>query len=96
MRDNDFRAMVRSYLHDTFAVGPAAQMTATPVQEFIYSTSEPLMEQIVTAFRSGLPADSTHARKLAARLAHDAAAAVGSLMTVELRERLTAGFPRPC
>ncbi len=92
VRDNDFRAAVRSYLHDTFAVGPAAQMTATPVQEFIHSTSQPLMKQIFAAFRSGLPADSSHARELAARLAHDAAAAVGSPMTVELRERMAAGF----
>ncbi|QFU91946.1 MerR family transcriptional regulator [Amycolatopsis sp. YIM 10] len=92
VRDTRFRDAVRAYLHDTFAVDPGPRMTATPVQEFIHSTGEQLMKQIIAAYRSGLPADSPHAVELADRLAREAAGATGAQVTPELRERMAAGF----
>ncbi|MBN6038276.1 MerR family transcriptional regulator [Amycolatopsis sp. 195334CR] len=92
VRDGRFRDAVRSYLHDTFAVGPGPRMTATPVQEFIHSTGEQLMRQIIAAHHSGLPPESPHARELADRLARETAEACGAAVTPELRERMAAGF----
>lgn len=92
VRDEQFRAAVRSYLHDTFAVDPGPQMTAPPVQDFIYSSGQQIMSQLAAAHRSGLPADSPHARELAARLADEAAEAVGETPTPKIRERLSARF----
>jgi DNA-binding transcriptional MerR regulator len=92
LRDPSFRDTVRAYLRETFATEPGERMTAAPVQEFIHSGSVTIMEQIMAAYRSGLPAESTHAQALAVRLADGAATAVGVPATADRRARMATSY----
>ncbi|GIJ51879.1 MerR family transcriptional regulator [Virgisporangium aliadipatigenens] len=92
LRDPSFRDTVRAYLRETFATEPGERMTAAPMQEFIHSSGARIMERIIAAYRSGLPAGSAHAQELAVRAADGAAAAAGVPATAERRARLAAGY----
>lgn len=91
LRDTTFRAGVRAYLRDTYTGFPATVMTSTPVQDYIHGPHE-VMERIVNAHRSGLPADSGYARELAARLVQDTCETLGVPDSPQRRERMAAGF----
>ncbi|GIE80756.1 MerR family transcriptional regulator [Actinoplanes philippinensis] len=92
LRDPEFRAAVRDHLRDTYTGSPgAAVMTSAPVQEYIHSGSA-VMEKIVAAYRSGLPADAGYARELAGRLVSETAAALGTDDSPQRRERLAAAY----
>ncbi|MEU8664495.1 hypothetical protein [Actinoplanes philippinensis] len=69
----------------------AAVMTSAPVQDYIHSGSA-VMEKIVAAYRSGLPADAGYARELAGRLVSETAAALGGDDSPQRRERLAAAY----
>ncbi|MEY8041642.1 MerR family transcriptional regulator [Saccharopolyspora cebuensis] len=93
VQDPEFRAAVRSYLHDTYATGPGLLMGAEPVQDFIASSGQDLMSRIIAAHRSGLAPDAAHARDLAARLVRQTAEATGATVDAELWDRMATGFP---
>jgi DNA-binding transcriptional MerR regulator len=92
LRDESFRDGFRGYLRDTFATEPGSHVAADPVQDFIHGPGQRVMEEILAAHRSGLPADSGYARDLAMRLADGAAEAAGVPATRELRDRLAEGY----
>ncbi|WP_433789108.1 MerR family transcriptional regulator [Actinoplanes sp. CA-252034] len=91
LRDEEFRAAVRDHLRDTYTGFPGSVMTSAPVQDFIHSAPA-VMERILDAYRSGLPADAAYARELAGRLANETAAALGVDDSPQRRERLATAY----
>ncbi|MFI7452902.1 MerR family transcriptional regulator [Nonomuraea sp. NPDC049714] len=92
VQGEEFRNTVRSYLQDTYSTFPGRDMAATPIQNFIYGTGTAIMEEIMAAYRSGLPADSPRAQELVVRMADAAAGVAGRQPTAELRERLATAY----
>ncbi|MFB4283149.1 MerR family transcriptional regulator [Nonomuraea sp. MTCD27] len=92
VRDAEFRGAVRSYLRETYSTPQGRLMTATPVQDFIYTTGTKIMEEIVAAYRSGLAADSPRAREVSVRLAHATAELAGKRATAEFLNHLATRF----
>jgi DNA-binding transcriptional MerR regulator len=92
LRDDDFRRAVRGYLRDRYASPPGLLMTADPVQHFIHDGGTGLMEAIMAAHRSGLPADNPHALHLLDRFLQASAEAVGLPTAPDRRERLAAAY----
>ncbi|MEU3168475.1 MerR family transcriptional regulator [Streptosporangium sp. NPDC006930] len=92
LRGEEFRDAVRSYLRDTYGTFPGRRMAAAPVWDFIHEEGAKVGEEIVEAYRSGLPADSPRARELVVRMANASAEAVGGQATAESRERLATAF----
>ncbi len=91
LRDAAFRGEVRTYLRDTYTGSAVARMTATPVQEYIHGPNE-VMEMILNAYRSGLPADSAYARELADCMARESNEAIGTVDSPQRRARMADGF----
>ncbi|MEV0614871.1 MerR family transcriptional regulator [Nonomuraea sp. NPDC050404] len=92
VRDPAFRDAVRSFLQETYSTPPARLMTATPVQDFIYTTGTKIMEDLFAAHRAGLPADSPQAQEAVVRLARAAAELGDKRPTAEFREQMAAYF----
>ncbi|WP_049561753.1 MerR family transcriptional regulator [Nonomuraea sp. SBT364] len=92
LRGEEFRGAVCSYLQDTYGTFPGRRLAAAPVWDFIHQEGAKAGEEIVEAYRSGLPADSPRARELAAALADASAAAFGTQATAQSRERLATAF----
>lgn len=91
LRDEGFRAAVRAWLRDTHTGFPGAAMTAAPVQDYIHGGTA-VMERILAAYRSGLPAGSAYAAELAGRLATESAQALGVTDSPQRRDRLAAAY----
>ncbi|GLU48351.1 MerR family transcriptional regulator [Nocardiopsis ansamitocini] len=66
--DREFREAVRAYLRFTYTTEPGKLMAAAPVQEFIYETGVPVMEDIAALQRSGVPVESPRAQEAITRL----------------------------
>ncbi|MFF5110363.1 MerR family transcriptional regulator [Streptosporangium sp. NPDC000509] len=92
LRGEEFRGAVRSYLRDTYGTFPGRRMAAAPVWDFIHEEGAKVGEEIVEAYRSGLPADSPRARELVVRMANASAEAVGGQTAAESRERMATAF----
>ncbi|GAA3419674.1 helix-turn-helix domain-containing protein [Streptosporangium vulgare] len=92
LRGEEFRGAVRSYLRDTYGTFPGRRMAAAPVWDFIHEEGAKVGEEIVEAYRSGLPAASPRAQELVVRMANASAEAVGGQATAESRERLATAF----
>ncbi|RCV52862.1 helix-turn-helix domain-containing protein [Marinitenerispora sediminis] len=92
VRHAEFRGAVRCYLQETYSAPPGRLMSATPVQDFIHGPGTRIMEEIMAAYRSGLPADAPRAQELAVRLADAAAGINGRQGTPGFRERMAAYF----
>ncbi|WP_106402992.1 helix-turn-helix domain-containing protein [Actinocorallia populi] len=87
-----FRSATRAYLHDTYATGPGAEISAPRVQEFIDSAGADLSPILIAAHRSGLAPEDPHVVGLAARLVEESADAVGVAADDGLRRRMAAGY----
>ncbi|MEU4539181.1 MerR family transcriptional regulator [Streptosporangium sp. NPDC023825] len=92
VRGEEFRGAVRSYLRDTYGTFPGRRLAAAPVWDFIHREGAKVGEEVVEAYRSGLPADSPRARELVVRMANATAEVFGGQATAESRDRLAAAF----
>ncbi|GAA3125283.1 MerR family transcriptional regulator [Planomonospora alba] len=92
VRDEEFRRAVRSYLQDTYATFPGRRLATAPVWDFVHREGAEIGEDILTAYRSGLPPDSPRTQELVARMANAAAEVAGGQATAESRERLATAF----
>ncbi|MBG0821108.1 MerR family transcriptional regulator [Planomonospora sp. ID91781] len=87
-----FRRAVRSYLRETYAAFPGRRLAAAPVWDFVHGEGAEIGEEILEAYRSGLPVDSPRAQELVVRMADTAAEAAGGQATAESRDRLATAF----
>ncbi|MEV0614858.1 MerR family transcriptional regulator [Nonomuraea sp. NPDC050404] len=92
VQGEEFRAAVRAYLQDTYGTFPGRNVAAAPMWDFIHGEGADIGQEILTAYRSGLPADSPRARELAVRLANTTAEVAGTQATAESHERLATAF----
>ncbi|WP_433697346.1 MerR family transcriptional regulator [Nocardiopsis sp. CA-288880] len=92
VRGREFRAAVHDYLQVTYTTEPGKLLAASPVQEFMYETGVPIIEEIIAVHRSGEPADSPRAQEAVVRLADAAAALGGGPATAESRDRMASYF----
>jgi DNA-binding transcriptional MerR regulator len=88
VRDREFREAVHAYLQFTYTTEPGKLFAASPVQEFMYETGVPIMEDILAVHRSGEPAESPRAQEAVVRLADAAAALGGARSTAGYRDNL--------
>ncbi|PWV45064.1 MerR family transcriptional regulator [Nocardiopsis sp. L17-MgMaSL7] len=91
VQDREFRDAVRAYLQFTYTTEPGRHFAAAPVQEFMYETGVPVMEDILDLQRSGAPVESPRAQEAIARLVR-ASAALGAEQGPGERERMASYF----
>ncbi|MEV6819767.1 MerR family transcriptional regulator [Nocardiopsis dassonvillei] len=92
VRDREFRAAVHAYLRSTYTTEPGKLFAAAPVQEFMYGTGVPIMEDIVALQRSGAPVESPLAQDAIARLAQASTALGAERDSPAERERMASYF----
>ncbi|MFJ9554384.1 MerR family transcriptional regulator [Nocardiopsis sp. NPDC101807] len=88
----EFRSAVHDYLQATYTTEPGKLFAASPVQEFMYETGVPIMEDIIAVHRSGEPADSPRAQEAVVRLADAASALGGGQVTAASRNGMASYF----
>lgn len=91
VQDREFRDAVRAYLQFTYTTEPGRHFAAAPVQEFMYETGAPVMEDILDLQRSGTPVESPRAQEAIARLVR-ASSALGAEQGPGERERMASYF----
>ncbi|MEU4834905.1 MerR family transcriptional regulator [Streptosporangium sp. NPDC023615] len=92
VRGEEFRGAVRSHLQDAYGTFPGRRLAAVPVWDFIHTEGAMIGEELLEAYRSGLPADSPAARELVVRMADATAEVFGGQATAGSRDRLAAAF----
>jgi DNA-binding transcriptional MerR regulator len=92
LRDDRFREATRSYLRETYAQFPSAEMAAPDVQEFINSGGAGLMPKLVAAHQAGFAADDARVAALAAQLIEQLAQSFGVPADDDLRRRIAARY----
>jgi DNA-binding transcriptional MerR regulator len=92
VRDPDFRDSVRTYLRETYGAPGVRPMTEGPVQEFIYETGTPLVEELLAAHRAGESPRSDRSQRAVVHLMEAANALSGTPLTPEVRDRMADGF----
>ncbi|MFC7330868.1 MerR family transcriptional regulator [Marinactinospora rubrisoli] len=90
--DPEFREAVRAELQDTYSTPHGRIMATTPVQDFIHTDGAEIMEEILSAYRSGLPVDSPRAQEMVLRLERATAELAGRRHTAESLERMAARY----
>jgi DNA-binding transcriptional MerR regulator len=91
VQDDEFRASVRTYLHDTYSTDPGRLMTTPPVLGSI-DKGAVIFRQAQAAHRAGLPADSPQAQDIAERYVAWLAEVAGKPDTAELRRQIAANL----
>ncbi|MEU8380686.1 MerR family transcriptional regulator [Streptosporangium sp. NPDC048865] len=92
VRGEEFRGAVRSYLRDTYGTFPGRRLAAAPVWDFIHEEGAQVGEEVLEAYRSGLPVDSPRAQELVVHMADATAGVFGGRATAESRDRLATAF----
>ncbi|MFD3683830.1 MerR family transcriptional regulator [Nocardiopsis sp. NPDC058631] len=92
IRDREFRDAVHTYLQSTYATEPGKLFAASPVQEFIYGTGMLIMQDIITVYRSGAPAESPRAQEVVVRLVQATAELGGDEATAGFRDKMASYF----
>lgn len=92
LRDEQFRAATRAYLHQTYGGFPGVQISAPHVQEFIHSAGTDVMPKLFAAHQAGFAADDAQVVDLAGRLVDQMAETFGVEADDGLRQRLAARY----
>ncbi|GAA5044826.1 DNA-binding transcriptional MerR regulator [Thermocatellispora tengchongensis] len=92
VQDEEFRGAVRSYLQDMYATFPGRSLATPSVWDFIHKEGAKIGEEIVEAYRSGLPADSPRAQELVVRMAEATAEVFGGQVTAGSRDRMARAY----
>src|SRR5690606_35139560 len=92
LQDEEFRAVTREYLRETYASEIGRRMAEPDIQDFIHSAGEDLMPKLTAAYAAGLSPDDPHAASLAEQFVQQTAAAGGAIVDDDLRRRLAARY----
>ena len=92
LQDDDYRAVTREYLRQTYASEIGRRMAQPDIQDFIHSAGDELMPKLTAAYSAGLSPEDSHATALAERFVQQAAAAGGVAADDDLRRRLAARY----
>lgn len=92
VRDLAFRDAVRTYLQDVYSTPEARVLAAEPFQDFIHVSGAPLMEELLTAYRTGESPRSSRSQETVTRFMEAATALSGTPLTPEVRNRMADGY----
>ncbi|MET8869479.1 MerR family transcriptional regulator [Nonomuraea sp. NPDC004580] len=92
VQGEEFRAAVRAYLQEVYGTFPGRNLASPPTWDFIHGEGAKIGEELVTAYRSGLPPQAPRAKELVVRLADATAGLTGGRSTTESRQRLARAF----
>ncbi|MDQ0615113.1 DNA-binding transcriptional MerR regulator [Microbacterium sp. W4I4] len=92
LQDDDYRAVTREYLRETYASEIGRRMAEPGIQDSIRSAGEDLMPRLAAAHSSGLSPEDPYATDLAGRFVQQTATAGGAIVDDELRNRLASRY----